>query len=123
MIERIKELISYLGISNRAFSTQCGIKDNTFTNQLNGKRELSLSTISSILSIREDVSAEWLLRGEGTMLKNQVASDANSLRLERLIDTITTLQETINEKTKTIQLLEEENRRMKSELTANKKIG
>lgn len=123
MIERIKELISYLGISNRAFCIQCGIKDNTFTNQLNGKRELSLSTIISILSFREDVSAEWLLRGNGDMIKSgNSISDANSLRMERLIDTITTLQETINEKNKTIQLLEEENRKLKTELTV-KKIG
>lgn len=49
--------------------------------------------------------------------------EVNSNRMERLIDTITTLQETINEKSKTIQLLEEENRRLKSELTVNKKIG
>ena len=123
MIERIKELISYLGISTRAFCIQCGIKDNTFTNQLNGKRELSLSTIISILSFREDVSAEWLLRGNGDMIKSgNSISDANLLRMERLIDTITTLQETINEKSKTIQLLEEENRKLKTELTV-KKIG
>ena len=85
--------------------------------------EDKLSTINSILNNFPDVSAEWLLRGEGVMYKSQNSLlELNSNRMERLIDTITTLQETINEKSKTIQLLEEENRKLKTELTV-KKIG
>ena len=40
----------------------------------------------------------------------------NMERIEKLVDTITTLQGTINEKTKTIQLLDEELKRVKGEL-------
>ena len=36
--------------------------------------------------------------------------------MERLVDTIATLQGTINEQTKTIQLLADENRKVKGEL-------
>lgn len=41
-----------------------GIKDNTFSNQLNGMRELSLTTVNAI-ALNEEISAEWLLRGTG----------------------------------------------------------
>lgn len=124
MVNRVKEIITQAGLSDRAFALRCGITQNTLSRQLAGVSELSLSTINSILNNFPDVSAEWLLRGEGDMYKSQNSLlEVNSNRMERLIDTITTLQETINEKSKTIQLLEEENRRLKSELTVNKKIG
>ncbi|MBQ8728557.1 MAG: helix-turn-helix transcriptional regulator [Oscillospiraceae bacterium] len=123
MVNRVKEIITQAGLSDRAFALRCGITQNTLSRQLTGVSELSLSTINSILNNFPDVSAEWLLRGEGVMYKSQNSLlELNSNRMERLIDTITTLQETINEKSKTIQLLEEENRKLKTELTV-KKIG
>lgn len=123
MVNRVKEIITQAGLSDRAFALRCGITQNTLSRQLTGVSELSLSTINSILNNFPDVSAEWLLRGEGVMYKSQNSLlELNSNRMERLIDTITTLQETINEKNKTIQLLEEENRKLKTELTV-KKIG
>lgn len=121
MVNRVKEIITQAGLSDRAFALRCGITQNTLSRQLTGVSELSLSTINSILNNFPDVSAEWLLRGEGVMYKSQNSLlELNSNRMERLIDTITTLQETINEKSKTIQLLEEENRKLKTELTVKK---
>ena len=71
MIERIKAIVSYYGMSDRAFALKCGIKQNTFSNQVNGARELSLSTVNAILISFEDISSEWLIRGKGEMLINQ----------------------------------------------------
>ena len=51
------------------------------------------------------------------MLISDIKSDPNIERMERLVDTIATLQGTINEQMKTIQLLSEENKRLKGELT------
>ena len=65
MIDRIKQIINYCGLSDRAFAIKCGIKQNTFSNQINGVRELSLQTINGILISNEDISAEWLMRGKG----------------------------------------------------------
>ena len=108
MVTRIKELIDYLKMSNRAFALKCGLKDNTFFNQLNGNRELSLSTVSSILQTFDFVSAEWLMRGTGTMLNANIIQSDEIEKMERLVDTITTLQSALNEKSKTIQALEQE---------------
>lgn len=114
-----------MDLSERAFAIKCGIKPNTFNNQLTGARELSLATANAILSSNEDISAEWLLRGQGSMLLSEKTNDPNIERIERLVDTIATLQATINEKTKTIQLLDEENQRLKRELNIKneRKIG
>ena len=116
MISRIRTIISHYKMTDRAFAIKCGIKQNTFSNQLNGARELSLATINAILISFEDISSEWLLRGKGEMLLSAIKPDSNIERMERLVDTIATLQGTINEQTKTIQLLADENRKVKGEL-------
>lgn len=76
MIERIKLFISHLGLSTRAFAIKCGIKQNTLSNQLNGMRELSLSTLIAILSSFPELSAEWLLRGESDMFRRNLADSS-----------------------------------------------
>lgn len=127
MINRIKEIIAYSGLSDRAFAIKCGVAQNTLNRQLNGVRELSLVTVNAILNTFEDISTEWLLRGKGEMLISEsTRKDESTERIARLVDTITILQGTINEQMKTIQLLNEENKRIKGELTMLKnerKIG
>ena len=116
MISRIKEIIAYYSLSNRAFAIKCGLKDNTFINQLNGVREVSLNTINAILLSFEDISAEWLLRGKGQMLLSEETPDPNIERMERLVDTIATIQGTLNEYMRTNQLLTDELKKAKGEL-------
>ena len=132
MIERIKTIIAHYDLSIRAFAIKCGLKDNTLTNQLNGVRELSLATVNAILSTFEDISSEWLLRGKGTMLlsdvehERNIIPDSNMERMNRLVDSIATLQGALNEKDKTIKLLEEKVKRLETELAMIKnerKIG
>lgn len=118
MISRIKEIIAYSGLSDRAFAIKCGVAQNTLNRQLNGVRELSLVTVNAILNTFEDISTEWLLRGKGEMLISEsIKKDESTERITRLVDTIATLQGTINEQMKTIQLFTEENQKLKGELT------
>lgn len=58
MINRIKEVITYSGLSERGFAIKCGLKPTTINNQLIGKREISLATIIAISSSFEEISAE-----------------------------------------------------------------
>ena len=117
MISRIKEVIAYYKLTDRAFAIKCGIKQKTLSRQLNGVSEISVPTINAILDNYDDISAEWLLRGKGEMLisANQ-SKDENTERISRLVDTIATLQGTINEQAKTIQMLNDENKKQKGEL-------
>lgn len=126
MIERIRTIIGYYKMTDRSFAIKCGLKQNTFSNQLNGVRELSLVTVNAILASFENVSSEWLLRGKGTMLLTEATVDPNIERINRLVDTITTLQGALNEKDKITQLLEEKVKRLEVELAMVKnerKIG
>lgn len=110
MIERLKSIISQMGLSDRAFALKCGIAQNTLSRQLSGAREVSLTTISAVLENNPEISAEWLLRGNGEMLltsEQPTASNEND-RLSKLIDTIAFQQDTINNLQRRIKELEAE---------------
>ncbi|KAB5448512.1 hypothetical protein GAZ13_11890 [Bacteroides xylanisolvens] len=50
------------------------------------------------------------------LISESIKKDESTERITRLVDTIATLQGTINEQMKTIQLFTEENQKLKGEL-------
>ena len=70
VLQRIRELLRLKGVSMLQVSNACGIKQNTFSRQISGESTLSVSTLLSIIGYFPDISAEWLLRGDGDMLKS-----------------------------------------------------
>ena len=116
MIDRIKEVIAYSGLSDRAFALKCGIKQNTVSRQLGGVSEVSASTINAILDNYQEISAEWLLRGKGSMLLQKEETEPGMEKLKSIVYTIANLQDEINEKTVLTQRLLEENQKLKGEL-------
>ncbi len=113
MIDRIKDIIKFSGLSDRAFALKCGINQPTLFNQLKGIRAISLDTVLSIYKTFPDVSTNWLLLGEGDMLKSQ---SRETERINKLVDTIATLQESINTKSETIALLNEKIKLLESQI-------
>ena len=114
---RIKEIIVFSGINDSAFAKKIGVTQSVIASMFKRGTEPSAKVITSILSTFEDISSEWLLRGKGNMLISENSqNNENVERISRLVDTITILQGTINEQMKTIQLLNEENKRIKGEL-------
>ena len=79
MVERIKQLISIKsqGMSETAFADSLGMKQQTLNNYVRGVNKLSVSFISILLESFPDISAEWLMRGEGSMY---ITDDLPSLR-------------------------------------------
>ena len=116
MINRLKEVIALSGLSDRAFAIKCGIKQNTLSRQLGGVSEVSASTINAILDNYEEISAEWLLRGKGSMLLQKEETEPGMDKLKSIVYTIANLQDEINEKTMLTQRLLEENQKLKGEL-------
>jgi hypothetical protein len=114
MVSRIKLLVSQTGLSARAFALKCDIRQNTFSNQLNGMRELSLSTVIAILNTFPEVSSEWLMRGVGDMYISKDV-DPVSEKLMKLVDTISMMQDAINSKSETIAMLKERINQLESQ--------
>ena len=114
---RIREIILSAGITDSAFAKRIGVTQSVIASMFQRGTEPSAKVLTSILLTYEDISAEWLLRGKGQMLLSEVTPDPNIEQMKRLVDTITTLQGIITEQTKTNQLITEELKKAKGELT------
>lgn len=53
------------------FAAALGIRQTTLNDQINGNSKISAAVIIALLSVRPDISAEWLLRGSGSMLLSE----------------------------------------------------
>ena len=70
--QRVNEFREKEGLSIRAFALKIGMLQETLNKQLKEDgRGASISTIVLILAAYPDLSAEWLLRGEGDMKKGE----------------------------------------------------
>lgn len=112
---RIKEVLKFSGLTTRAFAIKCGMNQPTFDRMLKGINAINLNCIISILATFPEISAEWLTRGDGEMLKVQ-NEDPNMERVLKLVDTINTLQDALNAKTETITTLQERIKQLENQL-------
>lgn len=67
ILERIKELIFIKEYNVSSFAKKIGIGQTTLNTYLKYNRYPAYETIHAILYTFPDVSAEWLMRGEGDM--------------------------------------------------------
>lgn len=58
--------------SVRQLAVEINVPVTTLSKQMSGERTISLETIGSILNTFGDVSAEWLMRGEGPLFKAEI---------------------------------------------------
>lgn len=82
LTDRLNRLKTYYGLSGRALAARLEIKPNSINNYLSGRTEPSLEFVMRILQKFPNVSAEWLMRGQGQMQQEQ-HEDGGEL-LERL---------------------------------------
>lgn len=111
IVERLQRILSYSNLSVRALANKCSLKQQTLDKHLKGISEPSANTLIGIAAAFPEISTEWLLLGNGTMLKDEKESD----RVNKLIDTITTLQDTINAKNDMITTLTERIKQLESQ--------
>lgn len=70
MNERLNEIVLIKCKGNKAkLAQEIGMAHSTCHNYLSGDRKLSFEFVTAILRAYPDISAEWLLRGDGGMFK------------------------------------------------------
>lgn len=72
--QKIKSILDDNQISITAFSKIIGMQQVTCNRQIRGDQAVSLGLIEGFLKVFGDISAEWLLRGEGDKTRNQTSS-------------------------------------------------
>lgn len=78
ILQRVHGVYEHKSNSETQFAKMIGANQKTIKQQFKGERALSLDTIIGILNSFEDISAEWLLRGEGEMYKTVSENKSNN---------------------------------------------
>ena len=121
---RIKDFVTYTKMSVRKFALECGLKQPTLNKHIRGTAEPNAATLIGIANRFPELSLDWLLLGKGNMLKGksdvEALADKNAERMMKLVDTITTLQDTINAQAATISMLQERNKQLENNSKTNK---
>lgn len=108
---RIKIFVDYTKMSVRKFAAECGLKQPTLDKHIRGTADPNVVTLIGIAKRFPELSLDWLLLGEGNMLKGKSDIDAledkNTERLMKLVNTIATLQDTLDAKSESIATLTE----------------
>ena len=73
--QRIKAYIDDNHISLNALAKTLNMNQSTVLRQVKGEQTLSSNLVENFLKAYPKVSAEWLMRGVGTMYSNQDADD------------------------------------------------
>lgn len=81
--ERAKQALKELEISVASVAKFRGLSDRTLLDQINGSSKIGAATLEALLAYRPDLSAEWLLRGEGEMLISSVVPTEGQPREHR----------------------------------------
>ena len=66
--KRVKSVMRELDISAYAIAKFRGLSDRTVLDQVNGNSKIGVATIDALLAYRPDISAEYIMRGNGPLL-------------------------------------------------------
>jgi len=89
VIERIKIIANKKEITYRQFAIQLDFNYGTLNNYIIGKnKSINIELICKIVAEFPDISAEWILIGEGNMFKETSTEKPNDSTNEMMLKTI-----------------------------------
>lgn len=111
VLQRIRQFMKKERLSGKELASALDMTEANLSNKLNGIRKIDLSTLCVLLNRFPDLSAEWLLRGEGDMYKSQNyeqpkmgfgkflmsmlanCSKSEATKIKNLVDSVVDIQE------------------------------
>lgn len=119
--QRINKILSYYDITINRFSNGDSALQNRLSRQLSRGSAITSDTICLIMSKFSEISSEWLLRGEGDMIKPQheqtVEPQPALISAEGNTPEASVLYQIYNDAIKKTQELVEENTKLKAQVT------
>ncbi len=90
-------------LKQKGFSDYLSIPESSLSQILNGKRYPSTEVLIAITKAYPEINCDWLLKGEGSMYRNQTKEESPSYQtksihdLEVLFDRVDTLEQQVSE--------------------------
>ena len=111
ILERMRLIINHYNLSERQFATRIGVGQPALNTMFHRNQDnIKLTTIVNIFNALPEVSIEWLVIGEGGMLKK------NSGEIKSNEDIIKALKTTIDAQQDTILMLKDKVADLEEEL-------
>lgn len=76
ILERLKQFIDAKGVSVAAFERSVGMSNASFGKSLKNSGAIGTDKLENILNVYNEINPEWLLTGEGPMLRADERSDS-----------------------------------------------
>ncbi len=71
MEERINRILRHYNLSSTQFADEIGVQRSSVSHVLTGRNKPGFDFIQKIIGVFPDISAEWLITGIGSMLKEE----------------------------------------------------
>jgi len=75
-LKRIKQYIDLKGVKVSAFEKEIGMSNGSFASQLKNNKTIGVDKLENILKKYPEINPEWLLTGNGNMLKMDFLNEA-----------------------------------------------
>lgn len=79
VLQRIREFIEFKDVSDRKFAETIGVPQTTISSLFKRGNEPNISIISAILKAYPIINMEWLISGNGSMLKMNMVENENQI--------------------------------------------
>ena len=93
--QRVLQVLDECKISVNKLASSFEANTRTLNDQINGGSKIGAATLVALADFRPDLSAEWLLRGNGDMLISQPQRETLTGEIRDDSETIAALKETI----------------------------
>lgn len=77
--ERIEKIMQMEGLNSGQFAQEIGIQTSTLSHILNGRNKPSLDVMKKILNRYPKIESDWLILGQGAMLRKELQSQSPTL--------------------------------------------
>ena len=83
MQNRIQQIIDYFQFSSNTFANEIGVNRSTISHILSGRNKPSIEVLQKILSRFNELSATWLLIGQGRMIVDTQKHEIKKIELQQ----------------------------------------
>lgn len=75
MIGRLEEILEFLGLTPSEFADEIEVQRSSMSHLFSGRNKPSLDFIKKIKLRYPEIDTDWLIFGEGNMVKNELKND------------------------------------------------
>lgn len=105
IIQRVRAIIDYLGVSDNRFAKTIGVPQATISNLFNRNSDVKSVVLGAIVSAYGIISARWLLTGQGSMLNDEASPSTPSDEVAKLNAEIERLNAVVADLSATLRAL------------------